>query len=216
MVMRYDPSGVQAEFEPGSRGRVLRNLLGITRTRDTQQAESQALQLAQTQAVETFSADQRFSAADICRLHRLWLGPIYAWAGEYRSVNLGRADFQFASAALIPELMAKLERNELARYTPCLRAADDALAEALAVVHAELVLIHPFRDGNGRVTRLLALLMGLQAGLPPLDFSPLDGRGRQRYIAGIHATMNRDYHPLTEMFRKVIDRTWKAASSNDR
>ena len=31
------------------------------------------------------------------------------------------------------------------------------VAEALAVVHAELILIHPFREGNGRVARLLAL-----------------------------------------------------------
>lgn len=39
----------------------------------------------------------------------------------------------------------------------------------MAVVHAELMLIHPFRDGNGRCGRR-ATLMGLQAGLPILDF----------------------------------------------
>lgn len=49
---RYDGRGVQAAFEPGSRGRVLRNLLGITRVRDIKEAESQALQIAQEQAVE--------------------------------------------------------------------------------------------------------------------------------------------------------------------
>jgi fido (protein-threonine AMPylation protein) len=32
---------------------------------------------------------------------------------------------------------------------------------ALAVVHAEFILIHPFREGNGRCGRLLAILMGL-------------------------------------------------------
>ena len=47
--------------------------------------------------------------------------------------------------------------------------------------------MHPFREGNGRLARLLALLMALQAGLPPLDFSPLTGRGKRAYIAGIHA-----------------------------
>ena len=39
-----------------------------------------------------------------------------------------------------------------------------------AAVHAEPILIHPFREGNGRCARLLATLMGLQAGLPALDF----------------------------------------------
>jgi cell filamentation protein len=216
MVTRYDAFGVQAQFEPGSRSRVLRNLLRIRRVRDIQLAESQALQLAQERAVQMFSADHCFSAADICHLHRVWLGPIYAWAGEYRVVNLGKGGFQFASAALIPDLMRKLERNELARYTPCVPASDGEVANALAIVHAELVLLHPFRDGNGRMARLLALLMALQAGLPPLDFSPLDGRGKRGYIAGIQAAMGGDYRLLTEMFKKVIDRTWKSVSSSGR
>lgn len=216
MATRYDPSGAQSEFQPGSSGRVLRNLLGIQRVRDIQLAESQALQLAQEQAVQMFAADHRFSAADICELHRLWLGPVYAWAGEYRAVNLGKGGFQFANAALIPDLMTKLGRNELARYTPCVPSADGDVAQALAIVHAELIIIHPFREGNGRVARLLALLMALQAGLPPLDFSPLDGRGKQRYIAGIHAAVGNDYRLLTKMFGKVIDRTWKSVSSSGR
>lgn len=214
---RYGVSGLaEAQTEPGSRGRVLRNLLRITRVRDMQLAESQALELAQVQAIDTVSADLRFTAAEVCRLHRLWLEPIYPWAGEYRNVNIGKRGFQFATAALIPGLMQKLELNELARYTPCLPRGDDALAEALAVVHAELILIHPFREGNGRVARLLALLMGLQAGLPPLDFSPLEGRGKRAYIAGIHAAMDRNYGTLTQMFGRTIDRTWKSVSSSGR
>jgi hypothetical protein len=53
------------------------------------------------------------------------------------------------------------------------------------------------RFGNGRLARLLALLMALQADLPPLDFSPMTGRGKRVYIAGIHRAMNRDYASLT-------------------
>ena len=44
---RYQATGVEIEFEPGSRGRVLRNLLGIARMRDMNLAESQALEIAQ-------------------------------------------------------------------------------------------------------------------------------------------------------------------------
>jgi cell filamentation protein len=212
---RYHAAGPQAEFEPGSRNRVLRNLLGICRVGDMQQAESEALLMAQQEAVERYADDQRFLASDLCDLHRLWLGPIYPWAGEYRSVNIGKGGFQFAHAPLIPRLMAELERGPLAALTPCRPASDQVVANALAVVHAELILIHPFRDGNGRVARLLAMLMGLQAGLPPLDFSALDGRNKQTYIAGIHAALVRDYAPLTALFERIIARTWKqyAASS---
>ena len=216
MATRYHATGVQTEFETGSRGRVLRNLLGISRLRDMQQAESQALQLAQRRAIGIYSENQQFIARDVQALHRLWLSPIYAWAGEYRAVNIGKRGFQFASANLIPGLMAKFERNELAQHTPCVPGPDRVVAGSLAIVHAELVLIHPFRDGNGRVARLLALLMGLQAGLPPLDFSPLDGRGRNLYIAGIQAALDRDYGTLNWLFERVIARTRRNASSSRR
>ena len=205
---RYDAKGVQAEMEPGSRGRVLRNLLSIKRVGDMNEAESQALLLAQSQAVDLYADDQRFTAQDICDLHRLWLAPIYSWAGEYRSVNIGKAGFQFAHAPLIQGLMAELERSVLSECTPCRSSNDAGVARSLAIVHAELILIHPFRDGNGRVARLLALLMGLQAGLPPLDFSPIDGVNKDAYILVIHAAMGRNYEPLVQMFEQVISQTW--------
>jgi cell filamentation protein len=79
---RYDVSGLlEAQFEPGSRGRVLRNLLGIVRVGDMRLAESQALWLAQRQAMDSCSDDHRFTAEDIRALHRMWLGPIYPWGG---------------------------------------------------------------------------------------------------------------------------------------
>jgi cell filamentation protein len=213
---KYEARGVEAEFEPGSRGRVLRNLLGITRVRDMNEAESQALLLAQEAALDRFGPDHRFTTADVCELHRMWLGPIYAWAGQYRAVNLGKGGLQFAHAPLIPRLMSELERGSLARLTPCRPGSDDVIAGALAEVHAELILIHPFREGNGRLARLLALLMALQAGLPPLDFGPLAGRGRRAYIAAIHAGLGGDYRPLAAMFRRVIERSRRRAASSAR
>jgi cell filamentation protein, protein adenylyltransferase len=210
---KYEATGVQSEFQPGSRSRVLRNLLDITRVRDMNEAESQALQLAQQAAIERFDMEHRFTATDICELHRLWLGPVYAWAGEYRSLNIGKVGFQFAHATLIPKLMAQLQRRVLRRHTPCAGMDDTLLARTLAEVHAELILIHPFRDGNGRLARLLALLMALQAGLPPLDFTPMAGRGKRTYFASVHAALSRDYAPLTEIFVRIIERSRRAVSN---
>lgn len=216
MTTRYQATGVEVEFEPGSRNRVLRNLLGISRVRDMNLAESQALEIAQDMALDKFDADRRFTAQDICDLHALWLGPIYSWAGEYRSVDIGKGGFQFAHARLVPNLMAELERDTLKKHTPCGPADDATLAHALAEVHAELILVHPFREGNGRLARLLTLLMALQAGLPPLDFSPMLGRGKRIYIGGIHAAMGRDYSPLAAVFRKIIVRSKQHAAANTR
>ena len=74
---RYQATGIEIEFEPGSRRRVLLNLLGIARVRDMNLAESQALEIAQNLVLDRFDADHRFTAQDICDLHALWLGPIY-------------------------------------------------------------------------------------------------------------------------------------------
>ncbi len=103
--------------------------------------------------------------------------------------------------------MREFDRGPLQDYTPCRFAAAAEQARALAVVHAELILIHPFRDGNGRCARLLAMLMGLQAGLPALNFSGVRGEEKRRYIAAIHAGMERNYRPMTAVFERIVTRT---------
>ena len=119
----------------------------------------------------------------------------------------------FAAAAQVPRLMEGFEAQELQQFTPCRTTDAEALAMALARTHAELVLIHPFREGNGRCARLLGWLMALQAGWPPLDFSPLAGRGKAVYFAAIQAALARDYAPLARCFSRVLARTSSRAGA---
>ena len=140
-------------------------------------------------------------------MHTIWLGRIYSWAGQYRQVNVTKDGFPFAAAAQIPKLMADFEAGPLRKFTPSRPAAVEQLAQAFAIVHVELVLIHPFREGNGRVGRLLAVLMGLQAGLPPLYFDKLSGRKREQYFAAVRAGLETNYQPMRKMFIAVIERT---------
>lgn len=207
---RYRAQGPEAEFEPGSRGRVLRNLLGIRSAREMARRESEVLYAAAERLIDETASDQRFTANDVRRMHRLWLGEIYAWAGEYRSVNVVKGTFMFAAANQVPRLMQEFERGQLREFTPCRSAIAQEQANALAVVHAELILIHPFREGNGRCARLLATLMGLQAGLPALDYGGIRGPAKRRYIAAVHAALDRDYAPMTTVFRGVIARTLRS------
>lgn len=150
MIGRYDAVGDEPEFEPGSRGRVLRNRIGIASLRAMERKESEALLIATEQTIDETRIDQRFTAGDIQRMHRLWLGEIYSWAGEYRQVNMSKGEFMFAAAAQVPKLMSEFERGPLRDYTPCRFDNAREQATASAVVHAELILIHPFREGNGR------------------------------------------------------------------
>lgn len=139
---------------------------------------------------------------------------MYPWAGEYRQVNMGKAGFQFAGAQLIPRLMTGYGRDVLKVHTPCNGMDDTALLSALARSHAEFILIHPFREGNGRLARLLNTLMALQAGLPVLDFDGLRGIAKQGYIAAIHAAVDRDCVPLERVFAGVVKRSRKTAISS--
>jgi cell filamentation protein len=218
MIGRYQPSGVETEYEPGSRGRVLKNLLGIRSVREMQQVESDALLDAADRIFARVSEDERFTAADVCAMHRDWLGSIYAWAGEYRQVNITKDGFPFAAANLVPRLMMDFEAGPLRQHTPFRNPSDrfDEIPLGLATVHAELILIHPFREGNGRCARLLASLMSLQLGLPPLDFGGVQGRKKREYIAAVHAALGQDYQPMKRVFSGVINRTLRAYGDQGR
>lgn len=203
---RYDTSDlIEAQFEPGSRGRVLKNLLGIKSKREMDKIEAVALQQAEDELFRFYTKERQFKSEDICQIHRVWLGNIYQWAGKFRNVNLSKGNFQFAASPQIPTLMDELEKNSLAKYTPCRLKDLEKVAVASAEVHVELVLIHPYREGNGRVARILSTLMSLQAGYPPLNFRLMTGNRRDAYFNAIHAGLNRNYEPMKEIFKRVLE-----------
>ncbi|MBI5194816.1 MAG: Fic family protein [Nitrospirae bacterium] len=208
---RYDTSSLpEAQFEPGSRGHVLKNKFAIKSKRVMDEAESVALKTATDKLLGMYDASHRFTAGDIRAMHKIWLGNIYEWAGEYRQVNVSKGDFHFAASKQIPLLMNAFEKDFLHKHMPCNFKSMERVIQALAEVHVELVLIHPFREGNGRVARLLAILMALQAGLPPLDFTGIVSRKKKDYISAVQAGMERDYKPMEKVFTSAIRKTLKA------
>jgi cell filamentation protein len=97
----------------------------------------------------------------------------------------------------------------LKRFTPCWPGTATDISHALAVVHAELLLIHPFREGNGRLARWLADLMAAQAGLylPKYQFT---GRGAQasraEYLEAVQRGYAGDYRALETFFARALER----------
>ena len=144
--------------------------------------ESRALLDAQERLVEMYSLEHRFTSANVCEIHRVWLNTIYPWAGQYRGVNIAKGGFDFAAAREVPRLMNEFERRELAQYTPCRFGTESETARALAIVRADL---------------------------PPLDFGAWSGKGERGYIAAIHAAMGTDYEPMVRLFRGVIRRSYE-------
>ncbi len=198
---------IDARIEPGSGGRVLKNLLGIKRKREMDQVEGQEQRRALDELIRIYDKVHRFTSADVRKIHQRWFGNVYEWAGLYRQVNVSKDGFMFAAAEHIPNLMVEFERGPLKEYTPCIFSEREQVARALAVVHVELVLIHPFREGNGRLARMLSILMGLQAGLPSLDFGDIKGKKKKEYFSAVQAGMGRNYEPMERIFSDVIGRT---------
>jgi len=61
---------------------VLKNLLGITRKREMDQVEARELLRALKELISIYDARHRFTAADLRRIHKIWLGPfIHGRAG---------------------------------------------------------------------------------------------------------------------------------------
>ena len=208
--LRYaTPTGPSGEFQPGSRGRVLKNLLGITQKNAMDRAEFEALVLAQEHYLHRIGPDTRLTSDLLGQLHRAWLGGIYVWAGQYRTVELQKGSFRWPPAYLVERNMAALEEGVLQRLTPCPPGPLTEVARCLAEVHAELLLVHPVRDGNGRLARWVADLMAMQAGFPAPEYrftGPGRAKIRDRYLVAVTRGYAQDYGFLADFFAEAIAR----------
>jgi len=210
---KYDTEGMdEGEFEPGSHNRVLKNLLHLRSKKASDEAEWRALESTQAIILDRYSKSHRFTSSDFRKIHKIWLGNIYKWAGSYRNVNLSKNGFPFAASNLIPNLMKKFEKNELKKFTPCNFKNEEDVIEAISIVHCEFIIIHPFREGNGRIGRLLSGLMAMQADLPMLDYTYMTGKHRKNYISAIHTAVDKNYEPMKSVFRSIIQKTLKKLS----
>ena len=82
MSNRYDTSGSQSELQPGSDGRVLQNLLGITSPEEMDDIELDLLnQLYQSLFTKEFPG-RRLTVADLNSWHYRWLGNVYLPLGR--------------------------------------------------------------------------------------------------------------------------------------
>lgn len=213
--IRYTtPDGPEGQDEPGSQGRVLRNLKGIRVKRDMDIAEIEALGRVQETYLDKIGPETIISAELICRMHRDWLGDLYEWAGRYRTVDVAKAGFSWPPAFRVEQNMRIIEKDVLLHKTPCRPGTLERVTLDMAEVHAELLLVHPFREGNGRIARWVADIMALQAG-HPLPAYCFAGRGssaeKRRYLDAVKRGYLKDYRPLTAFFADALARGRKPA-----
>ncbi|PXW98578.1 hypothetical protein C7444_10255 [Sphaerotilus hippei] len=115
MTDRYQVTGAEGEFEPGSNEQVLRNRVGIQSPDDMADLELGLLAQFYDEVLFDRFPDRQLLVQDLKSWHHLWLGNVYSWAGQERSVNMVKSGFMFAAAGQISRLLDEFEVRYLMR-----------------------------------------------------------------------------------------------------
>lgn len=104
-----------------------------------------------------------FDVKHIKQIHKYLFEDIYPFAGEFRTENIAKGEFRFAQSEYIePELENLLNKLKKENYLEGLDKKE--LAIKLAYYLAELNVLHPFREGNGRTNREFIRQLALKNG----------------------------------------------------
>lgn len=76
------------------------------------------------------------------QIHAYLFGGLYDFAGQIRSVNLAKGGFQFAMAQYLPQTLSSIEKMPEVTF------------DQIVDKYVEMNIAHPFREGNGRSTRI--------------------------------------------------------------
>lgn len=185
----------------GLRNGILKNKLGIKDQKALDDAETLLLSDTYTRYFEKLAkGDLRFSLSLLFEIHCYFLGPLYTWAGKIRSVDISKEGVLFASSEFL-EKSLKNFGQALLRSLPTSSDPKGQVAEKLAFIHNELNALHPFREGNGRTTRLFLDLLAVQAGYEPIDWSRTS---RTKYFEACRVGMVKDHSMMKGiMFRSL-------------
>ena len=142
----------------------LENKLGITNSAELAREEERISKKKAVELFESGSLDKlapgRF--ASLQAIHKALFEDIYDFAGELRTVNLAKGNFRFAPLMYLEAALGNIDKMPQSTF--------DEIIEK----YVEMNIAHPFREGNGRSTRLWLDQM-LKAGIGQVvDWSRVD------------------------------------------
>ena len=96
------------------------------------------------------------------QIHAYLFGGLYDFAGQIRTVNIAKGGFQFAMAQYLPQTLTTIEQMPETTF------------EEIADKYVEMNIAHPFREGNGRATRIWLDLILKKQLQKCVDWSKID------------------------------------------
>ena len=142
----------------------LENKLGITSSAELAREEER---ISKKKAVELFESGtldklEPGKFVSLQAIHKALFEDIYDFAGQLRTVNLAKGNFRFAPLIYLEAALANIDKMPRSTY--------DEIIEK----YVEMNVAHPFREGNGRSTRIWLDLM-LKSGIGQVvDWSKVD------------------------------------------
>ena len=143
---------------------MLENKLGITDSAELARIEEK---ISKQKAVEMFESGYLESLEagtfeSLAKIHKYLFDEIYEFAGEVRKVNISKGNFRFAPLMYLDAALQSIDKMPQSTF--------DEIVEK----YVEMNVAHPFREGNGRSTRIwLDLMLKKEIGYV-VDWSKVD------------------------------------------
>jgi len=145
----------------------------------------------------------------IKKLHGTSFGWIFPeWAGKFRTIQVEFSGKEPPNYYLVPVLIVNLcddlkERSKNLK-TNSENYIEDVI-ELLAWFQHRFVWIHPFQDYNGRLARMLTILILLKLRLPPIEIKVQDNSSRRKYISAMQEADGGNLDTLKTLIKVALN-----------
>lgn len=169
---------------------ILKNLLGIDNQAELARVEEKttkirAKELVESSVIDTFEIG---TFKGLSQIHHYLFQDIYAFAGEIRNVDLAKGQFRFAPVLYLKPALVEIEKLEQNNY------------EQIIEKYVEMNIAHPFREGNGRATRIwLDQILKEEIG-KVIDWNEVD---KDRYLSAMIMSPVNDL-PIKELLKSAL------------
>lgn len=172
----------------------LDNKLGIS---DSFKLAAEEEKISKKKALEMFQTGflnslQAGSLEALIQIHKYLFEDIYEFAGQLRTVNMAKGNFRFAPAIYLIEALKSIEKMPQSTY--------DEIIEK----YVEMNIAHPFREGNGRSTRIWLDLILKSTLNKVVDWSKVD---KDDYLLAMERSPIKDMEIKHLLYVALTDKT---------
>lgn len=172
---------------------VLENKFNITNSAELAKVEEK---ISKTRALELFKNGllnnlEAGTFDSLAKIHKYLFDEIYEFAGEIRKVNIAKGNFRFAPVIYLETALKNIDKMPQSTF--------DEIIEK----YVEMNVAHPFREGNGRSTRIwLDLILKKQLG-KIVDWSNVD---KEDYLLAMERSPIKDIEIKVLLSQALTDK----------